>query len=67
MIVHHEIINGLKFRFAFNCDEAYEAFLRNRKDVIELGLEGAMRKWHNDEARERRKWGLEVKDSYDGR
>ena len=40
------------------------AFVQNMKDIKEHGLEGAMQKWHDDEAKERRKLGLTAKERY---
>lgn len=41
-----------------------DRYLECRSQIKELGLEQAMQKWHNDEAKERRKLGLKVKDRY---
>lgn len=41
-----------------------DTYLAARNDIHHCGLEGALQKWHDEEAQERRKLGLKVKDRY---
>lgn len=67
-IIVTEMINGREFRVkirsCYNSERMAERYKELRKECVELGLEGAKQKWHDDEAKERRKLGLEVKDRY---
>lgn len=56
--------NGNKLFCDFNLPELAEAYMRNRRDIIQNGLEATMRVWHDVEAVERADLELEVKASY---
>lgn len=70
MIEHIETFpDGRQHKITFSSDILSEEWMRDRfielrAEINELGLEGAMQKWHNDEAKERRKLGLKVRPRY---
>lgn len=56
--------NGGKFRCNFNTLDLAQRYMEARRDTIEYGREGALKKWNREEAKERRKLGLPVKADY---
>jgi hypothetical protein len=56
--------NGAKLFCDFNLPELAEAYMRNRRDIINNGLEATLQSWHDEEAVERERLGLKVKASY---
>lgn len=66
MITEH-LPNGRTMHITFKGpikDLLQELYLKNRADIQDLGLEGALQKWHDEEAVERRKLGLKVRERY---
>lgn len=68
-IQHVETLNNgrqitIAFTSIFGDETLRDMYLEARKDIKTLGLKGAHQKWHDEEAVERRKLGLKVKDRY---
>lgn len=64
IILTETLPGGGRFRCTFNTSDLAERYMEARRDTIELGREGALKKWNGEEAKERRKLGLPVKADY---
>ena len=59
-----ETRDGRKIRCHFNTVQLAESHMKHRRDVIELGIQGALKKWNREANKERRKLGLPCKSDY---
>lgn len=50
--------------FEGHAEEMRDQFIKDIKRIEEHGLNAVMQEWHDEEAKERRKLGLKVKERY---
>lgn len=68
VVITDTLENGYTLRSSFHSifgsEEFAQGYLRHREEMKTLGLEATLQKWHDEEAKFRRRLGLRVQESY---
>ena len=64
IVVTEHFDDGAAAKCTFNSAALADSFIRHRRQIRQDCLDATLRRWNREEARERRKLGLEVKADY---